>query len=63
MVVVAPPIGSVHLLDNSFGQESLECAEQDDIVLSVEVNPTPVAMLAVVVLEADRGRAVVYLVE
>ena len=63
MVVVAPPIGSVHLLNNGFGQESLECAEQDDVVLSVEVNPAPVAMLAVVVLEADRGRAVVYLVE
>lgn len=63
MVVVAPPIGSVHLLDNSFGQESLECAKQDDVVLSVEVNPTPIAMLAVVALKADSGWAVVYLIE
>ena len=38
------------MLDNLFGQQTLQIAEKDNIILAVEVDPTVVAVLGIVTL-------------
>ena len=43
--VCRPLVRAVELLNEPFGQQPLEVAYKDDVVLAVEVNPTAVAVL------------------
>ena len=51
------------MLDKSFGQQTLQIAEEDDIILAVEVNPTVVAVFGIVTLRQTRSLAVENLIE
>lgn len=48
--VFRPLVRAVELLNEPLGEQSLEIAHQDDVVLSVEVDPAVVAFLRVVAL-------------
>ena len=48
--VCRPLVRAVELFDEPFGQQSLEVAYKDDVVLAVEVNPTLIAVLRVMAL-------------
>ena len=48
--VCRPLVRAVELLDEPFGQQPLEVAHQDDVVLAVEVNPAVVTLTGVVAL-------------
>ena len=56
--VCRPLIRAVELFDEPFGQQPLEVAHKDDVVLAVEVNPTLIAVTGVVAL-CLTGRCVV----
>ena len=43
--VCRPLIRAVELLDEPFGQQSLEVAHEDDVILAVEVNPAVVTVM------------------
>ena len=45
--VIAPLISTIELLDKPFGQESLEVANKDDVVLAVKINPAFIAAFGI----------------
>ena len=61
--VCRPLVRAVELLDEPFGQQPLEVAYKDDVVLAVEVDPAVIAMLGVVVLRLAGHSIVEYLVK
>ena len=50
MRVIRPLVWAIDMLDNLFGQQTLQIAEKDNIILAVEVDPTVVAVLGIVTL-------------
>ena len=48
--VCRPLIRTINLLDEPFGQYSLEVAHKDDVILTVEVYPALIAVLGIVAL-------------
>ena len=48
--VCRPLVRAIELLNEPLGEQSLEIAYQDDVVLSVEVDPAVVAFLRMVAL-------------
>ena len=48
--VCRPLIWAVELLNKPLGQQSLEVAHEDDVVLTVEVDPAVVAVTGIVAL-------------
>ena len=48
--VCRPLIRTINLLDEPFGQYSLEVAHKDNVVLTVEVDPTVIAVLGILAL-------------
>ena len=63
MRVLRPLVGSVEMFDKPFGQQTLQIAEKDDVVLAVKVNPTAVAVLGMVTLHLTCCLAVENLIE
>ena len=61
--VCRPLVRAVELLDEPFGQQSLEVAHKDDVVLAVEVNPALVTVTGVVTLGPTGGSTVENLVK
>ncbi len=51
------------MLDKSFGQQTLQIAEEDDVILAVEVDPTVVAVSGIMTLRLTRCLAVENLIE
>ena len=62
-LAVAPLVFAVEPLHHALGHDALEVADEDDVVLAVEVDPAAVALLLVLTLELAAGSAVEYLVE
>ena len=50
LMICRPLIRPVELFDEPFGQQALEVTHKDDVVFTVEVNPTVIAMAGVVTL-------------
>ena len=61
--IFCPLIRAIELFNQLLGQQTLEVAQQDDVILAVEVNPTAVAVLGVVTLCLAGCRAIENLVE
>ena len=56
--VVGPLIRSIESFNDPFGQQALEIAHEDDVVLAVEVDPTPVALPGIPTLSLTSLRAI-----
>ena len=50
MRVIRPLVWAIEMLDNLFGQQTLQIAEKDNIILAVEVDPTVIAVSGIVTL-------------
>ena len=61
--ICLPLILAVELLNEPFGQQTLEVAHQDDVVLAVEVDPAVIAVLGILVLSITGRYAVENLVK
>ena len=61
--VCRPLIRAVEFLDEPFGQQPLEVADEDDVVLAMEVDPAVVAVVGVVALSLTGRCAVENLVK
>ena len=61
--VCCPLIRPVELLDEPFGQQPLEVADENNVVFAVEVNPALIAVLRVVALCLTSLASVVNLVK
>ena len=61
--VCRPLIWAVELLDEPFGQQSFKVTHEDNVILTVEVNPTIVAVTGIVALRLTGRCAVENLVE
>lgn len=61
--VCRPLIWTVDLLNEPFGQHSLKVAHEDDVILSVEVDPALIAVLGILALGLTCRCAVENLVE
>ena len=61
--ICLPLILAVDLLNEPLGQQTLEVAHQDDVVLAVEVDPAVVTLLGVLALSLARLAAIEDLVE
>ena len=61
--ICLPLILAVELLNEPLGQQTLEVAHQDDVVLAVEVDPAVVTLLGVLALSLARLAAIEDLVE
>ncbi len=48
--VCRPLIPTVELFNESFGQQSLKVAHEDNVILAMEINPTVVAVTGVMAL-------------
>lgn len=48
-----PLVVAVNGFDETFGQQTFEVAEEDDIVLAVKVEPTGIAQMGIVALSMD----------
>ena len=62
-LAVAPPVFAVEPLHHALWHHAFEVAQEDDVVLAVEVHPAAVAVLVVLALELAARRTVEYLVE
>ena len=63
MRVIRPLVWAIDMLDYLFGQQTLQIAEKDNIILAVEVDPTVVTVPGVVTLHLTRCLAVENLIE
>ena len=61
--VIRPLVWAVEMLDKSFGQQTLQIAEEDDVILAVEVDPTVVAVPGIMTLRLTRCLAIENLIE
>ena len=61
--VCRPLIWAVELLNKPLGQQSLEVAHEDDVILTVEVNPALIAAFGILALGLTCRCTVEYLVE
>ena len=61
--VFRPLVWAVELLNKRLGQNSLHVAQEDDVVLAVEVDPAVVAVLRIVSLRLAGSHAIENLVE
>ena len=61
--VIRPLVWPIKMLDKSFGQQTLQIAEEDDVILAVEVNPTAVTARGIVALRLARRNAIENLVK
>ena len=56
--VVGPLIRSIESFDEPFGQQTLEIAHEDDVILAVEVDPTVIALSGILALGLTSQRAI-----
>ncbi len=56
--VICPLIRSIEPLNDPFGQQALEIAHEDDVILAVEVDPTVVALPGIPTLGLTSQRAI-----
>ncbi len=42
--VISPLIGTIESFNEPFWQQTLEVAHQDDVILAMKVNPTPITL-------------------
>lgn len=56
--VICPLIRSIEPLNDPFGQQALEIAHEDDVVLAVEVDPAVVALPGIPTLGFTSQRAI-----
>ena len=61
--VIRPLVWPIKMLDKSFGQQTLQIAEEDDVILAVEVDPAFVAVSGIMTLRLTRCLAVENLIE
>ena len=63
MWIIRPLVWTIEMLDKSFGHQTLQIAEENDVILAVEVDPTVVTVPGVVTLHLTRCLAVENLIE
>ena len=63
MWIIRPLVWTIEMLDKSFGHQTLQIAEENDVILAMKIDPTTVAVFGIVALHLARSLAVENLIE